>query len=62
VVKTTNLDKIDTIKEIFPKYDSPGLQVYGPEVEFFNNYGDVKNFSTWLSQNFEHLNAITYRP
>ncbi|XP_059488542.1 uncharacterized protein LOC132204207 [Neocloeon triangulifer] len=57
-----DLRKVDRIKSILSRYDTDEIQVFGPEVSFFNSYREIEKFSKWTQQNADKVDAITWQP
>jgi len=62
VAKVADVGKLAVVKSIFPRYNSKMLDVFGPEVGFFNNYNEIEKFANWLGKNVDSVTAVSFRP
>ncbi|CAB3376178.1 Hypothetical predicted protein [Cloeon dipterum] len=57
-----DLPKVQTVKSLMSGYESKNLSVFAPEMNYFASYKDIEQFSSWLVENVDKLNAISMKP
>ncbi|XP_065342007.1 uncharacterized protein LOC135940849 [Cloeon dipterum] len=57
-----DLPKVQTVKSLMSGYDGKNLSVFAPEMSYFASYKDIEQFSSWLVENVDKLNAISMKP